>query len=124
MENKGYHFLVTHNSFPFSSVGRVGGVGHGWGGVGVVGGSEEAGGEGCCQESLVCSETQRSITGSLSFTPAPPTPPLLPQMERRCDLTTEVSNLASAGIFCMVRMLKITQSDLPDYPLQLTLRLS
>lgn len=73
MENKGYHFLVTHNSFPFSSVGR----GWGWGGpwVGWGGGGwgewEEAGGEGC-QESLVCSETQREHNRELSFTPAPP----------------------------------------------------
>ena len=42
----------------------------------------------------------------LSFTPAPPPPlPMLLQIKGKevCDLTTEVSNLASAGIFCMAR---------------------
>lgn len=78
-------------------------MGHGWGGVGVVGGSEEAGREGCCQESLVCSETQREHNRELSFTPAPPTSFAPLNGKEVCDLTTEVSNLASAGIFCMVR---------------------
>lgn len=68
-------------------------------------GSEEVGREGCCQESLVCSETQREQKGAVLHPCPPPPLPMLLQIKGKevCDLTTEVSNLASAGIFCMAR---------------------
>lgn len=76
----------------------MGGVGWGW-----LGGVKRRAGKAVVRKAWSVLKHKGSITGSCPSLLPPPTSFAPLNGKEVCDLTTEVSNLASAGIFCMVR---------------------